>query len=440
MGKTSKWGDYMLIKTQMNHAINDFLHKNLPITLNIIGVIENVPKAEIYVDDDTNPKGIFIKKDYMHCLHTDSDDFIEEVCDTFFKDGFYGFSAVKASIAKKVKDKYQIHWDNPCTLYYMPEGNLDTSLIKNEVQVIDIKDAETINKYYEYGGPDNVDAIKDDIINRPSSGIYVDGQLVSWVLVHDDNSMGIMYTLEHFRKKGYAVDVSIDLASKIIKQGKTPFIHIVKGNDKSVNLAKKIGFVQCGDVDWFGIVAGTPKEVIEANGKSEEIFYENIVPKEYHRYFRVDKDYDRVHLFLQNLKKDFLASNNTERFKLEEVKQSHMIENWCKIICQGYGIMGNEEIDNLFKSVIKNKKELRLYLGLDNNVPIAALAMHVLDEWVKGIQLLTVVPKERGKGLGGIFLHEILKKLQEEKSELLVAKTPKKLAQIFHEIGFSKSQ
>lgn len=429
----------MLIKTQMNQSINDFLWENLPITLNIMGIIENVSNAEIYVDDEVNPKGIFVKKDYMHYLHTDSDDFIEEVCDTFFKDGFYGLSAVEASITKKIKNKYQIHWDNPCTLYYMPEDNLDISLIKNEAQAIDIKDAQTINKHYEYGGPDNIDTIKEDIINRPSSAIYVDRQLVSWVLVHDDNSMGIMYTLDEFRKKGFAVDVSIDLASKIIKQGKTPFIHIVKGNDKSVKLAKKIGFVQCGDVDWFGIVAGTPKEVIEANEKSEEIFYKNIVQKEYHKYFRIDKDYDRMHLFIQNLNEDFLASNKTQRFTLEEVKQDHMIESWYSIICQGYGIPKNEVKDNLIKSIIKNKRDLKLYLGMDNNIPIAGTAIHVLDEWVRGIHLLALLPNARGKELGAIFLHEILKKLHQEKSELLVAKSPKKLAKVFYEVGFSKS-
>lgn len=75
-------------------------------------------------------------------------------------------------------------------------------------------------------------------------------------IVHDDNSMCIMYTKEEHRGKGYSADVTIDLASKIIKSGKIPYLQIIKSNSMSPGLAKKCGFVQCGHVSWMGIIAG----------------------------------------------------------------------------------------------------------------------------------------------------------------------------------------
>jgi len=205
----------MLFKTEKSNAITSFLEEDLLINLNMIATIENVPEAEIYVDNINDPKGVFIKKDYFHYIYSKEDSFIDEVCDTFFKDGFFGFSGVEKSIADKIKNKFQINWDNPCNLYYMTKDNLDLGLIKNEVKSIDLRDAVTIDKYYEYSHPGSVEMIKKDILERPSSAIYVNDEIVCWVLLHPDNSMGIMYTKEEHRRKGYAVDVTIDLVSKI---------------------------------------------------------------------------------------------------------------------------------------------------------------------------------------------------------------------------------
>jgi predicted GNAT family acetyltransferase len=74
--------------------------------------------------------------------------------------------------------------------------------------------------------------------------------------MHDDNSMGIVYTKEEHRGKGYAADATIDLASKIIKSGKIPYLQIIKSNSMSPGLAKKCRFLQCGHISWMGIIAG----------------------------------------------------------------------------------------------------------------------------------------------------------------------------------------
>ncbi|MFL0269971.1 GNAT family N-acetyltransferase [Candidatus Clostridium radicumherbarum] len=251
----------MLIPTQSSKAIMDFLKKDLLINLNIIGIIENEPNVKIFVDNVEKPKGIVVDKGYFHFIYSKDNAFLEEVIESFNKDGYYGFSAIYESIANKIKERYKvIDWDNPCTLYYLPKENLDLGKIKNEVRTIDVKDAETINYYYEFQGPDSLEEIRKDIMQRPSSGVYKNGELVSWAITHDDNSLGIMYTKKEHRRMGYAEDVTIDLAAKHIMQGKIPFLHIIERNNMSPGLAKKCGFVECGKVVWFGIKVGNPKE------------------------------------------------------------------------------------------------------------------------------------------------------------------------------------
>lgn len=251
----------MLIQTQNSKAILDFLREDLLINLNIIGIIENEPQVKIFVDNVENPKGIIVDKGYFNYLYSKDDAFIEEVIESFNKDGYYGFAGIENSIADKIKERYkEVDWNNPCTLYYLPKENLDSTMIKNEVKNIDIKDAEIIDSFYEFRGSETIEAIRKDILNRPSSGVYKNGELVCWVITHDDNSLGIMYTKEEHRKMGYAVDVTLDIAAKHIAKGNIPYLQIIERNNMSPGLAKKCGFVECGKVVWFGIKVGNPKE------------------------------------------------------------------------------------------------------------------------------------------------------------------------------------
>ena len=200
----------MIIEVKNSNVIQEFLKQDLIFNLNIMGIIKNKPKAKIYAD--------------------------------------------------KIKEKYTIDWENPCDLYYLPKENLNLSKIKNEVKSIDINDAETVDYYYTYREENSIYDIKDDILNRPSSAIYVNGEIVCWVLTHDDNSLGIMYTKKEHRRKGYAVDVTLDISKQHIKMGNIPFLHIVESNNMSPRLALGCGFIHYGKVTWFGIKVGNPIE------------------------------------------------------------------------------------------------------------------------------------------------------------------------------------
>ncbi len=253
----------MLIKTELNDAIVNFLSEDYLMNLNIFGCLENIPSAEIYVDNPEKPTGVLVKKDeYMHFLYSENDNFLEEVVEKYMNTGYYGFSGVESSIVEKINEKLKgkgvFHWKNSCVVYYMPKENLNLSMIKNKVTSIDIKDAQEVDRYYTYRSEDSLEEIKKDILYRPSSAVYVGGKIVCWVIVHSDNSMGILYTKEEFRRKGYAIDVTVDLASKIIAEGRVPFIQIVEDNQMSPRVANLCGFVQCGRATWFGVKIGNP--------------------------------------------------------------------------------------------------------------------------------------------------------------------------------------
>lgn len=245
----------MFIQSDFNNKVRCLLEEDKIMNLNIFGIIENCEDAKIYVDSIENPTGVLVNNGYMNYIYTNNDEFIDNVID-YIRDnkGEYGFSALRYDIAQRIKDKFKITWNNVCKLFYYEGKHVDVGNIKSEVSSVRIEEDYVVNEYYTFKDEDSIHAIRDSIYNRPSSCVYKNGKLASWLLIHDDNSMGPMFTKEEYRKEGYAVDVTLNLIDKILKNNKVPFLQIVEGNHASYKLAQKCGFVEYAIVDWFGII------------------------------------------------------------------------------------------------------------------------------------------------------------------------------------------
>lgn len=423
----------MIIKTKASRKIYDFLSKNLYINLNIIGFIENEPDAEIYVDNEEAPTGIIARKDYFSLVYTENDDFLNEALDTLYKDGFYGFKGVYRPIAEKIKKKFLVNWESRCALYYFPAKEVDLSLIKNPVKPIQIKDAEIIDKYYTYRNDTSLQRIKTDIEKKHSSAVYVDGDIASWVLIHDDNSMGIMFTKEEYRGRGYAVDVSINLADKILKSGKVPFLQINEGNNMSPGLAKKCGFVHQGDFsDWFGVISGTPKELVDMNEASRKQFIESLGENEqlYNTY--KGKSLECMYIPSYSVKKDYKA---IEGFKVEVAEGSKKIQTWCETLAKGLAIKKDQEADFIdkIKAVVTNEKyEFKLFTGIACDMSVSTVALLRLEDDVCGVYFEASISNEIGKAT----LIEAITKAEKYDLYMFFVQKAENASEFYKEIGF----
>lgn len=242
-------------------TIIQFLKQDEILNLNMLGILKSTPQAQVYVDDPAAPSGVYIQaNDYFAYLYTQSTAFADAVCDTFMTEGYHGFSGVAEDMAKYILSKFEEDWLNPCTLYYLPKENFDPSLQQTPAETLPAKWAELVDQNYPYSNNHSLMAITDNLTQRPSSAIFIDGQPVCWVMIHEDDSMGIMHTMEEHRRKGYAVDVTIDLCRQLFERGETPFLQIVEGNSMSPGLALKCGFVPYKPIAWFGVKVGNPTE------------------------------------------------------------------------------------------------------------------------------------------------------------------------------------
>lgn len=428
-------GDTMLIRTTKTTPIMEFLKQDLLINQNIIGIIENEPAAVIYVDDVDQPTGVLVKaNEYMHYLYSQNDNFLEDVSTNYLQTGFYGFSGVEESIAEKLMQKHVVSWVSPTTVYHIPEENLDLNLIKNPVSSINLEDAEEVDRFYTYKSEHSLGAIQSNIIHRPSSAVYINGELACWVLMHEDNSMGIMYTKEEHRRKGYAIDVTIDLAAKIIARGNIPYIQIVDSNSMSPGLAKKCGFVECGRSTWFGVIVGTPENFIQTNLEGKEKLL-NIVGADMQDAFYLPTDnYYGMYMPMYNFNRDF---SSDEDFTLLNVLEKDMYAPWCELVANLYGLTEAQReklAQGITTATANGKSPLTPFLGLKNETPVSVSALMKFDEEVYGVYFLKTV--EANESLLKLTLNETLKASLKDNCFLAFLQASEAEVKIVSEMGF----
>jgi 8-oxo-dGTP diphosphatase len=137
-----------------------------------------------------------------------------------------------------------------CTRFYLPDG---VTLPSSEIQVsaLMVEDALEIQNSHAYNEYTDLEYVTAQIENGYGACVRLDGKLVSWAITHDDGAIGFLFVQPEHRGKGYGEAVTAWIAERLRKDGFAVYVHIESDNFKSMNLAKKVGFVEDRNVRWF---------------------------------------------------------------------------------------------------------------------------------------------------------------------------------------------
>lgn len=151
---------------------------------------------------------------------------------------------------------YELVWQEPCHLYiydgppYAVDANEPFQSLT--IDTLKLSDVDTVFHYYTF--PDDGPNYIRDIIENELTFCLRDSDVpVSWVVQREDGSMGIMYTLEAYRRRGLGHHLTKFLVNAILAKGETPYLHIHLHNQASVKLAESLGFKKVDVINWFGI-------------------------------------------------------------------------------------------------------------------------------------------------------------------------------------------
>ncbi len=185
-----------------------------------------------------------------------------EIIDQLFQKEIFGDHLLLAGLPKEHfhlferHPNFEIEWNEPCSLYVFESAPI---VIDSEARIthrgltldhLKVTDLETVFQYYAYKD-DGIEYLREIIETQPTFCLRDGEKPVSWLVRREDGSMGIMYTLESYRKLGMGLYLSQLMINKILSLGQTPYLHIHHGNIPSIRLAESLGFRLVGDIHWF---------------------------------------------------------------------------------------------------------------------------------------------------------------------------------------------
>ncbi|MFQ5914326.1 MAG: GNAT family N-acetyltransferase [Nitrospinota bacterium] len=162
------------------------------------------------------------------------------------------FSGLDTRFLSLVRRRAGTVSDNPCGMFRLEKTGFRPFQAPDAgthpVEPLRREDAALITRYWAYGEDESYPLSR--IEGSPTTCIRIGGQPVAWALVHYDGSIGMVYTLEEHRRKGYARAVVSALVEERFRSGRAPFCFIVDGNQASVRLFQGLGFFRQADLSW----------------------------------------------------------------------------------------------------------------------------------------------------------------------------------------------
>ena len=165
------------------------------------------------------------------------------------------FAAIEDWIVPAIVRDRTLAWRLSAVKLILPKDVTFPSEPRTRISPLSLEDVPHIYESSFYKALTSPDYIRERIQRGPSAGVYESGELVAWVMTHDDASIGVMNVLEPYRRKRYAYDLTVYLIRQIRARGKIPYVHVEETNLTSLDLAHKVGFREDRRLHWFEVKA-----------------------------------------------------------------------------------------------------------------------------------------------------------------------------------------
>ena len=120
-----------------------------------------------------------------------------------------------------------------------------------DIRILSTDYAPILDSFYKAIGPEekNIDALK----RKDVLGLFENDKLAGIIGKHPEGCVGMLHVFEEFRKKGYGEVLEKAMINKLIKEKKMVFCEVVDGNEISMHLQEKLGYVK-GDKKIYWLV------------------------------------------------------------------------------------------------------------------------------------------------------------------------------------------
>lgn len=161
-----------------------------------------------------------------------------------------GWIVTHGDAAKEgVYEYMNVVWETPTWQVVYLQNKMLTVENKLRFAFAERAQIEIIKANYEKESPENIERLA---ANKKIYCAFVDDDFVGFIGEHPEGSMGLLYIFPNHRRKGYAESLESFLVNEYLRQGRIPYGHVVVGNEASMGLQNKLGFVTADEkVYWL---------------------------------------------------------------------------------------------------------------------------------------------------------------------------------------------
>jgi len=133
-----------------------------------------------------------------------------------------------------------------CNQYYYPHQSIESDL---ELEPITQADLDFVLEHYDRLEPEEVEQA---ILEERIFGLRDRGKLFAFIGLHEDIAMGMLFILPECRRQGWGERLERALTARVLAMGELPYGQVFSGNEVSMRLQEKLGFVRCSDkIFWM---------------------------------------------------------------------------------------------------------------------------------------------------------------------------------------------
>ena len=151
--------------------------------------------------------------------------------------------------------KRRIVRENGCGLYTLEKENFTPFAEGPQIGRIWDDEIGLVSKLAEYGEIE--DYISERILRAPHAAVRIDGELAAYMIVHDNDSIGMLHTVEKFRNRNLGRYVASALAEMQMARGRPVYCYIIDGNTPSQRVFGSLGFRRMAEVSWVAFERGS---------------------------------------------------------------------------------------------------------------------------------------------------------------------------------------
>lgn len=119
-----------------------------------------------------------------------------------------------------------------------------------DIRMLTLQDLAYVCEHYDMG---NEEHLKDLIESKMMYGAYIENELVGFMGIHEDGSLGLLYVDKAYRRQRLGEALVCYLTNLQKDCGMTPYAHIISDNMASLGMQEKIGYyVAEQTIFWLG--------------------------------------------------------------------------------------------------------------------------------------------------------------------------------------------